>query len=171
MSALRRLQPHDRDAVIAVYRDAVLSQAPGLYSPEQVDAWAHHAERDPAVLACLERGYGLASLGTGAGGGDPDRRAAATIEAFGILDPPVGGEGRLALLYCRGRACRQGRASSLLSHLEEQARLQGSRLLRTEASQLSRPLLERRGWRVEREERLIFAGQPFLRWRMIRALT
>lgn len=165
MSALRRLGPHDRDAVLAVYRDAVLSQTPGLYSPEQVQAWAHHAERDPAVLACLERGYGLASLDQGAGGDAP------AIEAFGILDPPEAQHCRLALLYCRGRASRQGRAGAILDGLEHWAKQQHCRLLRTEASQLSRPLLERRGWQVEREEQLIFAGQPFLRWRMIRRLS
>lgn len=167
MSGLRRLGPHDRHAVTAVYRDAVLSQAPALYSPEQVKAWAHHAERDPAVLACLERGYGLASLA--ASGGSPE--AEASIEAFGILDPPEGQRCRLALLYCRGRACRQGRASAILAALESWATHQGCRQLCTEASQLSRPLLERRGWRLEREERLLFAGQPFLRWRMIKPLS
>lgn len=38
--------------------------------------------------------------------------------------------------------------------------------LRTEASQLSRPLLERRGWRVERPEQVLFAGVLFDRFRM-----
>jgi GNAT superfamily N-acetyltransferase len=155
----RRLVPADRDELIAVYRDAVFSQAAGLYRPEQVQAWALHAGRDPQALRCLEQGYGIASL------------AGAAIEAFGILDPPTGDHGRLALLYCRGRSCRQGRATAILKRLEAEARRQGCRLLRTEASQLSRPLLERHRWQVEREERLIFAGQPFLRWRMIKPLV
>ena len=160
MSApLRPLAPSDRDALVAVYRDAVLSQTPGLYNPDQVRAWAEHAGRTPAVLTCLERGYGLASLG-----------ATGTIEAFGILDPSEAERCRLALLYCRGRACRQGRASAILAGLEHWASERSCRELHTEASQLSLPLLERRGWRVEREERLIFAGQPFQRWRMIKAL-
>ena len=38
--------------------------------------------------------------------------------------------------------------------------------LRTEASQLSRPLLERRGWQVDAEETVILGGVSFLRWRM-----
>jgi putative acetyltransferase len=158
---LRRLGASDRRELEAVYRDAVLSQTPGLYGPEQVLAWAGHAAAEPAVLASLERGYGLASL---AG------PAPAPIEAFGVLDPPDGQRCRLALLYCRGRSSRQGRASAILHGLESWALEKGCQALRTEASQLSLPLLERRGWRVEREERLIFAGQPFLRWRMIKAL-
>ena len=163
---LRPLEPGDRHALVAVYRDAVLSQTPGLYNPEQVQAWAHHAGAgvDTALQASREGGYGLASLSTASAGTN-------TIEAFGLLDPPEGNRCRLALLYCRGRACRQGRASAILHGLERWARQQGCRQLHTEASQLSRPLLERRGWQVEREERLIFAGQPFLRWRMIRPLS
>lgn len=164
---LRPLEPGDREALIAVYRDAVLSQTPDFYTPEQVRAWAGHASSGvgACVLAGLEGGYGLASLGAGS------TTNPGSIEAFGILDPPEANRCRLALLYCRGRASRQGRASAILHGLERWARQQGCRQLHTEASQLSRPLLERRGWEVEREERLVFAGQPFLRWRMIKPLS
>jgi putative acetyltransferase len=178
---LRPLEPGDREALIAVYRDAVLSQTPCLYSPEQVRAWAGHAEAGvdaggmAAALAGLERGYGLASLGAAGSTGvsAPASTPATTraIEAFGLLDPPQGERCRLALLYCRGRSSRQGRASAILAGLELWARQRGCRQLHTEASQLSRPLLERRGWRVEREERLVFAGEPFVRWRMIKDLS
>jgi GNAT superfamily N-acetyltransferase len=73
---------------------------------------------------------------------------------------------RLALLYCRGRSSRKGLATRLVQSLEAHARRAGQSHLRTEASQLSRPLFERLGWRVEEEETILFAGQPFLRWRM-----
>jgi GNAT superfamily N-acetyltransferase len=170
---LRPLDPRDRDALIAVYRDAVLSQTPGLYNPEQVRAWAGHADAGVGayVLAGLERGYGLASLGASETSTSKTITSKTTIEAFGLLDPPAGDRCRLALLYCRGRASRQGRASAILAGLELWARQRGCLQLHTEASQLSRPLLERRGWRVEREERLVFAGEPFVRWRMIKDLS
>lgn len=156
---LRRLRAIDRQELIAVYRDAVLSQTPGLYGPEQVRAWADHAGQRPELFDALEQRYGLASEeGSGA------------IAAFGLLDRPAQQCARLALLYCRGRCARQGHASAILRALEAEARRQHCRQLRTEASQLSRPLLLRQGWRIERDERLIFAGQPFLRWRMIKTL-
>jgi putative acetyltransferase len=158
MAPIRLLLPADLDQVLEVYRDAVLSQAPGLYSPAQVTAWAGNAERDPSVREALLRGHGLLSCAEQ----DP-----AVIEAFALLEPAD----RLSLLYCRGRSCRQGRSRQLLNHLELHARRTGIRQLRTEASQLSRPLLERLGWQVESEERLIFAGAAFERWRMIRSLT
>ena len=156
---LRPLRPNDLAQVAKVYRDAVLSQAATLYSPEQVQAWAAHGVADHGPFRePLLRGFGLVSCG-GAGGGE--------VEAFGLLDPPD----RLALLYCRGRSARQGRATALLEALESHARSQGYRRLRTEASQLSRPLLERKGWQVEAEETAFYAGVAFQRWRMIRELT
>ena len=154
---IRRLTPTDEPQLIAVYRDAVLSQAVGLYEAAQIDAWAHHAERHPDVSTALRRGYGLASC---------DAADAGVIEAFALLDPID----RLSLLYCRGRSCRQGRGRRLVQALEAEARRQHCRRLRTEASQLSRPLLQTMGWRIEAEEELLFAGQPFRRWRMIKDL-
>jgi len=153
---LRQLVRADGDQLAEVYRDAVISQAASLYSPAQVRAWSAHGTLDHgAFRETLLRGFGLVSCG---GGGE--------VEAFGLLDPPD----RLALLYCRGRSARQGRATALLAALEAHARSQGYRGLRTEASQLSRPLLERQGWRVEAEETAFYAGVAFQRWRMIREL-
>jgi len=155
---LRPLHPNDLPQVAEVYRDAVISQAAALYSPAQVRAWAAHGAADHGPFRePLLRGFGLVSCG-GTGGG--------AVEAFGLLDPPD----RLALLYCRGRSVRQGRATALLGALEAHARSQGCRRLRTEASQLSRPLLERRGWRLEAEETAFYAGVAFQRWRMIKEL-
>ena len=158
MHPLRPLLPSDLEELVEVYRDAVLSQARGLYSPEQIAAWADHAGRGAGLAAALQGGWGLASLGDTPAGG---------IEAFALLDPLD----RLSLLYCRGRSCRQGRATALLQAVQAEARRRGINRLRTEASQLSRPLLERLGWQLDAEEEVRFAGVLFRRWRMIRPLN
>ena len=156
---LRRLQAADLPQLAEVYRDAVRSQAQVLYSPEQVRAWAAHAVADQGAFRDpLLRGYGLVSCD-----GEMDEQ----VEAFALLDPPD----RLALLYCRGRSSRQGRATALLQALQSHAFSQGVRELRTEASQLSRPLLERQGWRLEAEETAWYDGVAFQRWRMVRDLA
>ena len=74
------------------------------------------------------------------------------------------------MLFRSGRSARQGRATALLLALQEHARARGIARLRTEASQLSRPLLERHGWGVEAEETALYAGVAFQRWRMIKDL-
>jgi len=154
---LRQLVPADGDQVAAVYRDAVISQAGGLYTSEQIRAWASHAGVSGRLRESLRRGYGLGSWAAADG---------ISLEAFALLDPLD----RLSLLYCRGRSCRQGRATALLEALQSHAFARGCRRLRTEASQLSRPLLERQGWRVEAEETAFYDGVAFLRWRMVRDL-
>ncbi len=156
--SLRPLAAADLPELVDLYRDAVISQTQGLYSDRQIQAWAHHAGRDGGLAEALVRGVGLASCAA-----PPDR----TIEAFALLDPID----RLSLLYCRGRSSRQGRATALLAALEGIALERGRRRLRTEASQLSRPLLERLGWQVEGEEEVLFAGVLFRRWRMIKDLV
>lgn len=155
---LRLLVAADLPELVDLYRDAVLSQTPGYYNDRQIQAWAHHAGREAGLAEALARGVGLASCAA------PPQR---TIEAFALLDPID----RLSLLYCRGRSSRQGRATALLAALERIARERGCQRLRTEASQLSRPLLERLGWWMEAEEEVVFAGERFRRWRMIRDLV
>ena len=157
MTEIRRLLASDLDQLIEVYRDAVISQATGLYSNAQIEAWANHASREPDVRRALQQGFGLVSC---------QSTNPAIIEAFALLDPAD----RLSLLYCRGRASRQGHGRRLVLALETEARRRGERSLRTEASQLSRPLLERLGWWIEAEEEVPFGGLLFRRWRMIRNL-
>ena len=168
MESLRVLHPSDLDQVAAVYRDAVISQAQGLYTPVQIAAWSNHPTTSNAIQEALQRGYGLASCGeVDQHGKATSETSPAAIEAFGLLDPVD----RLSLLYCRARSCRQGRSSAIVRALELYARQQGCRQWRTEASQLSKPLLLRLGWRIEAEETVIFAGEPFQRWRMIKTLS
>lgn len=135
------------------YADAVRTLATPMYRPEQIHAWSTYPRSNTAFLESLERGFGL--VGT-----TPERPT--SVESFALLYP----QDRLALLYCRGRSSRKGLATRLVQGLEGHAREMGQTHLRTEASQLSRPLLERLGWRVDEEETILFAGEPFLRWRM-----
>jgi GNAT superfamily N-acetyltransferase len=155
---IRPLLPEDWDQVVDVYADAVRTQAAPWYRPEQIDAWALHPIDDPTFTEILARGHGLV--------GCPVDQPW-NVEGFALLDP---GD-RLSLLYCRGRSSRQGLATRLVRGLEAKARAEGQRRLRTEASRLSRPLLERLGWSVDQEEEIVFAGQPFVRWRMSTPLT
>jgi len=162
MTLLRPLTSFDHAEVIAVYRDAVLSQAPRVYSHAQVMAWAELAANRRSLPQELSRGIGLVSTDGPDQAGTPPR----PIEAFALLDPAD----RISLLYCRGRSCRQGRGRALLQALESAASGAGATRLRTEASFLSRPLFERLGWQVDRLETLPLAGVIFHRFLMSKPL-
>ena len=145
--ALRLIDQGDHSLLREIYADAVESQAPALYSPDQVRAWASLAWLPGVLDRTFAEGSGWIS---GAG------------EAFAIRHPAD----RLALLYCRGRAAGQGHATALLDRLEADAASEQIDCLTTEASQLSRPLLEQRGWRLIAPEHITIAGVLFERYRM-----
>ena len=148
---LRPIGLADAPLLREIYADAVESQAPGLYSDAQVRAWAALAWLPGVLDRTLAEGSGWIS-GDGA--------------AFAIRHP----QERLSLLYCRGSAARQGHGSALLARIELEAQADGVQRLRTEASQLSRPLLERRGWRVVAPETISIGGVLFERYRMDKPL-
>jgi hypothetical protein len=156
MALIRSLTVADHPELLEIYGDAVSSQAPGPYDARQVRAWLSQLGPRGALAATLKRGSGLVSCAE-----------SGEIEAFALMEP----EDRLSLLYCRGRAARQGHATGLLQRLECLARAQGLGQLRTEASQLSRPLLQRQGWRVAWLELLLIDSIPFRRYRMTKSLV
>ncbi len=155
MPPIRALTPADHSELVAIYGDAVSSQAPALYGDRQVRAWLSQLDGNGSLAAALSQGSGLVSCAE-----------SGEIEAFAVMEPAD----RLSLLYCRGRSVRQGHATRLLNRLEALATSQGLAQLRTEASQLSRPLLLRRGWRVAWVEVLLIDGTLFRRYRMTKSL-
>jgi putative acetyltransferase len=155
---VRPLRPDDWEQVVEAYADAVRQLAAPLYRDQQIRAWASHPRDNPSFTAALARGVGWVAT-------TPERPA--SVEAFALLEPAD----RLSLLYCRARSSRRGLATALLTTLQRHARSHGQTHLRTEASRLSRPLLERLGWRVDGEEEILFAGERFVRWRMSTRLS
>ena len=152
---IRRLMPTDHDAVIEVYREAVLNSTGALYTPAQQSAWASQAEQ---LRPALRRGRGWLCEHPGS--------HTNTIEAFALRDP----EDRVALLYCRPRSQRQGHARRLLQTVEAEARREGCRTLRTEASWLSVQLFVAEGWQISWQEELQIAAVHFHRYRLHKRL-
>jgi GNAT superfamily N-acetyltransferase len=159
MNAITPLGAHDHDAALEIYRDAVETVAPAQYSQAQVKAWSQQGRSGSGITPLrnsLRRGWGLVS-----------RSADGEAEAFALLDPID----RVALLYCRGRSCREGRGGALLQALEQEARRRGIPQLRTEASLISEPLFRSQGWQVSWQEELLINGVLFQRFRMAKPLN
>lgn len=149
---IRRLEAGDHDALVEIYRQAVLTSTAASYTVQQQSAWASQCE---AIRPWLHRGQGLVSCGSHQ-----------QVEAFCLRAP----SDRIALLYCHPAAQQRGHGRALLAASEAEAAAQGERHLCTEASLISRPLFEARGWQVSWREELLIAGIHFLRFRMHKQL-
>lgn len=151
---LRAFVPGDVEALAGVYRDAVIGLGPQAYLPEQVAAWASYPEDIGEFGGRLSRGVTLVA--------ELDGR----IVAFGQLEP----EDHLAFLYCSTACARRGIATHIHSALENRAREAGSAAIRTEASRISRPFFEKRGYVVLGSERVTRSGVEIERFRMRKEL-
>src|SRR5699024_8221210 len=126
-----------------IFHDAVMAQGRRGYSDEQVEFWAAF----PYVYAADFRSLVLTGY----------TRVMACNHipvAFATLHP----DDHLALLYVLGDHAGRGIASRLCADIEQEAQRRGVTCLRTDASVLSRPVFEQRGYRlveqqqIEREE-------------------
>jgi len=150
---LREYNDSDLPAVVAVYREAVLKIAPGLYTPEQVAAWSAFAETDRDLRPMLAQGYRLVI-----------ENAAGGIDAFASLDPAD------YILFLYSRVSRRGHASRLLEALESEARRRGIVRVHTAASLISHPLFLRHGYAIDHPETVERNGISFDRYRMSKRL-
>ena len=162
MKQLRQRLNSDLAELLEVYRQAVESCSEDLYTGQQRQAWARQAGSSDAInppseplLLSLQRGSALVSCD-----------ANGAIAAFAVREPMD----RLALLYCRPEHQRRGHGRALVEAIEQQARTEGLRQLRTEASLVSTPLLERLGWQRSWQEELMINGVLFRRFRLYKPL-
>ena len=144
---MRPIQPTDSLLLREIYVDAIQTQASQAYSPEQIKAWANLAWLPGLLDRTFEEGQGWIS---------------GVDAAFAIRYPA----NRLSMLYCRGRSSRQGHGSALLKAIECDAQRMGIKRLQTEASLLSLPMLEQRGWLMIAPEPFTIAGVPFVHFKM-----
>ena len=148
---MRLIRPTDSQLLREIYVDAIQTQAAQAYSPDQIRAWANLAWLPGLFDRTLEEGQGWIS---------------GIDDGFAIRHPA----NRLSMLYCRGRSSRQGHGSALVQAIEDDAQRLGIQRLQTEASLLSWPMLEQRGWTVIAPEPFMIAGVPFVRFQMEKIL-
>ncbi len=94
------------------------------------------------------------------------RYSDAQVAAFGDLEP----DGHIDHLYCRPDAAGRGVASALLDALIARGAEAGLPELRVEASELARPLFERKGFRTLARRDFEVRGVAIHNYAMRRAL-
>ena len=131
MPTLRSYHPDDAAALTDLYRRSVHHDGPRAYSAEQVAVWAASAETARTAVRCSDGRLVLVAQ-------DDAGRAL----GFGDLEA----DGRLDFLYVAPEAEGLRIGSLLYAALEDHARSQGLSRIFVEASELARPLFERRGF-------------------------
>jgi len=150
---IRLARLDEAPVLAAIYGETVRTLGPQLYTPAQVAAWSDFASRTEQLQALLEAAEtfvweeGGALLGF------------CTITATGYVN----------LLYVSSQATRRGIGGRLLEHaMAHAAAAHGTQRFTTHASHFSRALFARHGFETESEEHVLYNGEVFHRFCMVR---
>ncbi|MCC4262996.1 GNAT family N-acetyltransferase [Oceanimonas baumannii] len=152
----RDYQETDFSSLELIYHDAVMGQGRRGYSDEQVQVWAAfpYLYRDN-FSRLIRSGY----------------TRVMTLHhipvAFATLNP----DHYLALVYVLEQHSGRGLAGRLCEEIEQEARRRGVACLGTDASVLSRPMFEQRGFVLTEQQEVCKAGQTFTRFIMEKKLV
>ena len=150
--SFRRYEPADAQAMGRLYFDSVRALGPRRYSQAQVEAWAP-APADAASVHARAGDGRLTLVAVDAGD---------QVLAYGDLEA----DGHVDHLYARPDAAGTGVAGALLDRLIAAAREMGAGRLYVEASELARPLFERKGFAVVRRRDFEVRGVPIHNYAM-----
>ena len=154
MATMRAYKPDDSEALAKVYHEAARVLGRQAYSEEATRVWALYPEDMVYFRATLAEGLTLCAVSDG------------FPIAFGQLNP----DDHIAFLYCHPARARRGHATAILGELEAHAKSKEVPTIRVEASDVARPLFERFGSQVIKEERSIRHNLQFLRYKMRKQL-
>jgi putative acetyltransferase len=148
----RRYALSDLPAVIAVFQRSIHELAARDYSPAQLAAWSPETSDLDAWATRLATGGVFIS--------ERENQIVgfARIDESGVVD----------LLYVHPRFARHGIATALLSAVCAWARQRGIDRLRADVSITARPLFERKGFRVVRQQSIERHGVTLENFRMER---
>ena len=151
---LKQITAEDQIELKKIYFDSINSIDEKIYTKDQKRAWSSQAWDNPEFNNCLLEGKGWSLTNTG------------EIIAFAIRHP----KDRLALIYCKGNYKRKGLGTILINKIENDAKNEGIKYLKTEASLISYKLLLKNQWKVIKKENIIIKNQFFDRYKMIKHL-
>lgn len=156
MYLIRDYQETDLSSLELIYHDAVMAQGRQGYSDDQVAVWASFPYLYPDEFKALIR--------------DGYTRIMAFQQipvAFATLHP----DDHLALLYVLAEHTGRGLAGRLCADIEAEAARRGVARLRTDASLLSKPLFEQRGFLLLSRQQVNRGGLVFTRFLMEKPLA
>jgi putative acetyltransferase len=154
---IRAYEQRDAADVADVFFRSVRQVAISGYTPAQVRAWAPEL-RTPEQAHQWAGDGRLVLLAT-----NENDRAVAFID----LEP----DGHIDHIFCAPEAAGQGIASQLYEAAEAAARQQEISRLYTEASELARPLFERKEFVILERQDMVLRGEPIHNYKMAKNLA
>ena len=151
MPTLRPYRPTDAAALTALYARPVRPYGPGANPPGQVAVWPAPAEAAPTAARCGDGRYVVVA-----------QDDAGVVLGFADLEA----DGHLDMLYAAPEAEGLHVGSQLYAAIEAHARRRGLRRIFVEASELARPLFERRGFTLLGRNDLVMDGVDIHNYRM-----
>ncbi len=152
--SIRPYSCDDIDVLIDLFRKAVRQGAVAHYSDVQREAWApDDIDRDAWIAKCSRKPTWVAVSN-------------AIVIGFADLEP----DGHIDMLYVHPDYHRQGVGRTLLLHIESVARRQLISRLYTEASIGARPVFDRAGFALIKEQIVLHNGQRFVNFYMQKQL-
>ena len=151
MPTLRPYHPTDAAALTALYARSVRHFGPRAYTPEQVAVWAATADIARTAARCSDGRYVVVA-----------QDDAGTVLGFADLEA----DGHLDMLYAAPEAEGLHVGSQLYAAIEAHARRRGLRRIFVEASELARPLFERRGFTLLGRNDLVMDSVAIHNYRM-----
>lgn len=148
---IRAYAQADLEALRTIYMAAIRELGGEHYSAEQIQAWAGFANDRAGFSSWLDDSRILVAVG------NHD-----TPVGFGGLQPPS----RISSLFVAPGVARSGVGSRLLEHLLSLDLSAASTRYTTEASELSKPLFEKFGFRVTKIEHTTVSEVAFIRYAM-----
>lgn len=156
MPTLRPYHPTDAAALTTLYVRSVRHYGPRVYTPEQVAVWAATADVANTAARC----------------GDGRFVVVAQNEAGGLIGfADLEADGHLDMLYVAPEAEGLHMGSHLYDAIEAHARRRGLHRIFVEASELARPLFERRGFTLLGRNDLVLDGVDIHNYRMEKRLA
>jgi putative acetyltransferase len=151
---LRTFEPHDLEQILKLFHDTVHTISAKYYSPEQVQTWAPETVDAQKWLTNLTNNitYVVEMDGIIVGFGD--------MTSTGYIDH----------IFTHTKYQARGVALAILNRLEADARALGIHKVTTEASITAKPLAERRGYKVVKEQRKMLRGVEFINYVMCKKI-
>ncbi|WNG45350.1 GNAT family N-acetyltransferase [Archangium minus] len=150
---VRDYRPEDVDALMDLFRTAVLQVARRDYTEAQVRAWAGRMDREHWLKRLAAKPTFIAEV-------------SGQIAGFSDLEP----DGHIDMLFVHADHQGRGVAAALFDHILARAKAAGLGRLYTEASLTARPFFERRGFTLIAAQDVPVAGEVLRNFRMELAL-